>query len=855
MIKLTCTERGSRISGNTLDRTTILHSGTVFGLMPAEADRGYIMKKNVIVNIYNFIRMSHVEPSIFIQDDYETVKNQMILIRQYGFPATYALKYDALMEPRYQELLKTYAGGRDEIAAWWEITEELCQKAGVRFRGVQSSEYDERVNSAYSIGYTPEERRKIVDAYMDDFYSVFGFFPKTIGSWVLDTATVSHAAEKYGILGCAICRDQMGTDGFTLWGGFPNGIYYPSQKNENIPAQTPEGQLGIPVFRLLGPDPIYNFEQDVRSGLHGVYTLEPSWLIGRNPQWISWFFDCLIKEDSLGTGYAHIGQENNFLWENIKPGMEPQLMKLKQLLASQADSITETDTGILRVETMAESAAWFQKTYRITPPMTFQASRDWDAGRNLSAQWYASSCYRLGFLGEEGRLRIRDAFLYRQDYPSRYLNQPMQSPKSTFDALPLLFPQLWTDQAGQRPYIRLEDEAGKEPSGSVRYRALDELTSRAELYEKDTEHLSAVFTMHPDHVLLEGNYHLVFDFLPVFQSCSGRNILLSHNGFDYDFRVAEGLICRAGQNGLEICPEPDPSGHHTGRIRLDFGNPASKEDIFISDSSKNSPDAPDHVHTSSSFFGKASGMASKQIAVPPLPVIAHPESCIFPAGKEGCVELTAAEPGEIRYTLDGTKPQKSSPLYTRSLCLTQDAVLSAKLFLPDGRCSETAVWQYRFGLTEIRLTSSTAFDPRPVFGGNGIQDLLNSKRGSLDYLDGRWRGTLKDLDIWGELPAPAFVGAITIGFLSHHRSGIIFPETLQLYAGPDRGHLTLSAELALPCQPCPREIAKQDFTLPVRRTVGCFRLIARRYAKMPQWCCYKGTENVFTMVDNIIVSP
>ena len=246
------------------------------------------MKKTVIVNIYNFIRMSHVEPSIFIQDDFETVRNQIILIRQYGFPATYALKYDTLMEPRYQELLKTHTGEGDEISAWWEITQPLCQKAGVTFRGAWTEEFDERVNSAYCIGYTPEERRKLVDAYMDDFKQVFGFYPKTIGSWVLDTVTISHAAEKYGIVGSAICRDQMGTDGFTLWGGFPNGIYYPSRRNENMPANTPDGQLDIPMFRLLGPDPIYNFEQDVRSGLQGVYTLEPSWLIGRNEKWISW---------------------------------------------------------------------------------------------------------------------------------------------------------------------------------------------------------------------------------------------------------------------------------------------------------------------------------------------------------------------------------------------------------------------------------------------------------------------------------------------------------------------------------------------------------------------------------------
>ena len=45
-------------------------------------------------------------------------------------------------------------------------------------------------------------------------------------------------------------------------------------------------QLKVPMFRLLGPNPIYNFEQDVRDGLHGIYMLELSWLIGKNEKWI-----------------------------------------------------------------------------------------------------------------------------------------------------------------------------------------------------------------------------------------------------------------------------------------------------------------------------------------------------------------------------------------------------------------------------------------------------------------------------------------------------------------------------------------------------------------------------------------
>lgn len=236
------------------------------------------MKQTAIVNIYHFVRMSHVEPSRFIADDFETIRNEIILTKQHGFPGTYALKYDALMDSRYQALFQTYLDEQDEISAWWEITEPLCRRAGVPFRGKVSAEYDDRVDSAYCVGYRPEERKRLVDAYMADFFGIYGRYPQTIGSWVLDSVTLGYAAERYGILGGAICRDQMGTDGFTLWGGFPNGIYYPCRKNEFVPAQTLEEQIPAPMFRLLGPDPIYNFEQNVREGLQGVYTLEPSWL-------------------------------------------------------------------------------------------------------------------------------------------------------------------------------------------------------------------------------------------------------------------------------------------------------------------------------------------------------------------------------------------------------------------------------------------------------------------------------------------------------------------------------------------------------------------------------------------------
>lgn len=785
------------------------------------------MKKTVIVNIYNFIRKAHEEPSRFIQDDFDTIQKQIQVVRQYGLPATYALKYDALTDERYQKLLLENADPQDEISAWWEITGDLCEKAGVRFRGKVSEEFDERVNSAYSIGYEPEERKRLVDAYMDTFHSVFGRYPRSIGSWVLDTVTLEYAAQKYGITAGATCRDQIGTDGFTLWGGYPNGVYYPSRRNENIPAQAAENQLSVPVFRLLGPDPIYNFEQNLRPDLYGmVFTLEPAWLTGRDMNWVSWMFDNLTEEDALGIGYAQVGQENNFLWENIGPGYIPQLDYLARLAKE----------GRIRVETMADSGAWFRRKYRRTPPMTWQASRDWDEKHNLCAQWYASPCYRIGFLGEAGHLRVRDCFLYRDEYPSRYLDHAMSNAKSTFDALPLLYPQLWMQPGQPRPFIRLVDETGSEPTGRIRFYAPSETEARAELTAPDGA-LLARFRMLPDRLILDGPYSLVFDRLPVFRKVEGARIEMEHEGFAYHMTVQTGNLVKAGAEGVRVDPVE-------GQICLLLADTAPAGEMYTR-KYRRSPALLDEVTT----------VWKPTDTIPPFPPEMVPAECIFPHGMEAAVTLHSKQEGVLRYTTDGSLPDETSPVYTGPIPLRQDTVLSTRLFLPDGRISEAVRAHYRFTLTEMKLQSPTRFDPRAVFSAGGINGLLDPRRGSCDYLCGQWLGTLENLDVTATLPAEREIESIGMGFLSHHRSGIVFPEYIELFTGPDADHLTLKATMHLPCEPCEREIVKKDFIFPVNESLGCFRVLAHRYARMPQWCTYKGVPDVFTMADTLLVKP
>ena len=739
------------------------------------------MKKTSIVNIYNFIRMTCQEPIQFVEADFETVARQIRTVKKYGMPGTYALKYDALMNERYQELMWKALDEFDEIGAWWEITRELCGRAGVAFRGIQTDTYEERVDGTYSLGYTPKERRLLLDAYMEDFYKIFGYYPKTIGSWVLDNVTVEHAREKYGVLGAAICRDQIGTDGFTLWGGWPNGMYFPSKKNLYLPSQTREETLPVPVFRLLGAEPVLSFEQDVRKGQTGVCTMEPCCYCGRNPELIRGFFFGITEQDGAGIRYAQVGQENSFLWDNIRPGFETQLKQLKELL----------DKGVVRVETMQESAEWFAKKYRLTPPLGWQSSVTLTSrlgsehiGETLQTQWYASRFGRLSFLAEQRHLRIRDWFLYRENYPCRYLDKPMATPVSTFDALPLMFPQKWGG-AEHRPFVRImEKKEGTwtEAEGEICFSAPDEFSVAAEL---KTESKIYRFIVQENSLSLEtdsadGEFMLKFDALPVYAGHEGQYISCQHEGFSYSVTVDCGKLVSADKAGVEILAEER-------QIRLSLSEDDVEETELFTETYKNNPE-----------------------------------------------EFNQWNP-----------VWKDNPEVKR--ILSTDPVFD---FLP---AEEPEVTEAK-GWKDVQLQSDITFDLRPVFDCSGIMGLLKETKGSTDWQDEHWLATGGHFDVTCVLPEERLISNIAMGFLTNHRAGIIFPEALELYIGEDPEHLELFEMKRLPEGPAEKEIQRSEFVFAPNVRTKCFRFVAKRYALMPQWCCYKGITGVYTLADCLMIS-
>ena len=223
-----------------------------------------------IVNIINFIR--DVEPRDSKLDLVEPVVNQIKLVEKYGLAASWLVQYDTLLDNRFTDLLKNL-DERQEVGAWFEVVQPMVEAAGIEWRG--RFPWDWHVNVGFSVGYTPDEREKLADVFMEKFRQVFGRYPRSVGSWFIDAHTLMHLYKRYGIIASCNCKDQWGTDGYTLWGGYYNQAYYPSRVNSYMPAQHAQEQIPVPIFRMLGSDPIYQYEAGIDGGAQGVVTLEP----------------------------------------------------------------------------------------------------------------------------------------------------------------------------------------------------------------------------------------------------------------------------------------------------------------------------------------------------------------------------------------------------------------------------------------------------------------------------------------------------------------------------------------------------------------------------------------------------
>lgn len=356
------------------------------------------------INVVNFIRA--IEPR-FKTDLLLPVQKQMELILEHKLPATWLLQFDALVSGPFVEYLKAHMAESHEVGFWFEMNEMHCKAAGVEWRGRPGYEWDHYPPVAFTIGYTQQERIKLADTAMEQFKSTFDHYPSSVASWNLDSITIAHLAERYQVDAFAVCRDQIATDGFTIWGA-PIAGYYPSKSNCWSPAVNVENQISSPIFRMLGQDPVYYYDKHYKlpdGKLIGEPdTMEPVWTSGRSPLFVKKFLDMIAEAPTLQFAYAQMGQENSFSWPDQAAGYPFQMKALAQL----------RDAGSVHVETLGESGRRFKKAFKSTPVQA-QVQLSDPFGNTDPAEtsvWYQSRFYRANLHFKGDLPFLRDLIVY-----------------------------------------------------------------------------------------------------------------------------------------------------------------------------------------------------------------------------------------------------------------------------------------------------------------------------------------------------------------------------------------------------------------------------------------------------------
>lgn len=516
------------------------------------------MNSKKIVNIINFVRAEdpRVEQSVL----YGTFKNQVELCRSYPMPYTFLMQYDAFVRPEYVELLTNEKDPNMEIGVWIELAQEQVEKVGIKWDGREGFKWDWHVHPGMLMGYSIPERKLLIDELMNRFYEVFGYYPKSVGSWLLDSWSIAYMEEKYDIDAFMICKEQFGTDGYTLWGGYYNQAYYPSKKNMFVPAQSIEEQINTPVIRMLGPDPIYQYDFGLDenydySHCQHVMTIEPVWECGQNPKWVDWYLHSTFEEESLNMAYTQTGQENPFTWARFGEGLIMQMKKLYDGYKS----------GRFEILSMGDTGKWFKKTFTTTPATAMTSLEDWK-NEGKQTVWYNCKRYRANILAENGGLLLRDLFLFDENYEDRYWKKVATGSSAIYDTLPMVDGYRWGGKGIRSGWHFVDSATGNKAKGEiVSTERLSKNDLRVNLNLNGSE---ASFVFYENEFTIDfgnSNTELKFSYNSLEDTeivAIDKNLVeFKHNCVEYGFRVS-GII-KEMANGYSIIP-------YENKIKVEF---------------------------------------------------------------------------------------------------------------------------------------------------------------------------------------------------------------------------------------------------------------------------------------------
>lgn len=353
----------------------------------------------------------------------QVFQEQLELLTKLQLPATFTLRWDALTNPDFINIIHR---ANSQLFTWGiflEITPQLAEAAGVSYTGTPDNWY--QAQHAYILGYSSAERRQIVDTLIKQYQVIFNDSPALTTSWIIDTPTLNYVHDEYGVEVHQLTREQWGTDSYTLYGGPPH-YPYPASRHWALMPDFAESNSPLIVRQTL-TDPVWNYG-DTQSR----FTSQPNDFSqdGKGFTYFQQLFDqALFHQPADQLGFALIGLENSTV------GKYQALFHQQLQLIS--DYYQQGEISLPNLATLRQT--WLDQQLRI------YQGQDFVKNSFFQATWITSPSYRLRLIRQGTQLCLDDLRLYDPQLEDYYAQHQAQD--SSYWVAPFLLD-------GSRYYIQ-----------------------------------------------------------------------------------------------------------------------------------------------------------------------------------------------------------------------------------------------------------------------------------------------------------------------------------------------------------------------------------------------------------------
>ena len=222
--------------------------------------------------------------------------------------------------------------------------------------------------------------------------------------------------------------------------------------------------------------------------------------------------------------------------------------------------------------------------------------------------------------------------------------------------------------------------------------------------------------------------------------------------------------------------------------------------------------------------------------------------------EKGGVVMTLTTQGgaPIRYTLDGSDPTASSPLYKAPVTIGESCTFKAAA-LREGM--QTPVYARKFDFNKAtgrRIALNAAPTLKYTYGGASL--LVDGYRGGPVYSNGAWIGFLNEpLDVTIDMQGAKPYSAVTVESLVEKGEWVFPPSSVGVYLSDDGSEFTEAALMSVPQETAGSPDGVKPFKVLFPETSARYlRVVARTVDPIPAWHGAAG-QKAHMFVDEIIV--